>query len=72
MKESTKKTIKELSVAVMSIGFFVFVAYAVPDGSTFKNYFAYFCALVLVSAAIWLTPIGNPLKKLIRKISGKK
>lgn len=70
MEEATKNSIKTVAIMVASFAAFALFATYVPDDSEAKTIAAWVMSAVLILAAIWLTPIGNPIKKLYRKWRG--
>jgi hypothetical protein len=65
MKKSSNLLPGFLAVFVL---IFIAVALLVPDDSIFKQMFGYLTGTILVAMFIWLTPLGNPLKRFLKKI----
>ena len=72
MTEANKNTFKDLAKIFGGFGIFTAIAIYVPDYSNFKHIFAILCAVFLGLAILYYTPLGNPIKRLYRKITGKK
>ncbi len=72
MSEANKKTLKQLAFIVGAIGLYWVFAEFVPDESIAKGIMAAFMVALLVAGAIIFSPLGNPIKKLYRKIRGIK
>lgn len=72
MQESTKKDIRFIVILLASFGAYIAFTELVPDDSIIKGIFGVLMVVALVLAAIILTPIGNPLKRLYRKWRGIK
>jgi hypothetical protein len=72
MTEANKNVFKDLGKAAIGLGIFIAIAYLVPDDSIFKQIFMYICIALLFASFLIFTPLGNPIKKLIRKYQDKK
>lgn len=70
MEEATKNSIKTVALIILGFAGFALFAQYVSDDSTAKQIAAVVLSIVLIVAALWLTPLGNPLKKLYRKWKG--
>jgi len=47
---------------------FLLIAMLLPDDSLFKQIFAYVSTAAILIAFVWMTPFGNPIKWLLRKM----
>lgn len=67
MTEANKNTIKDLAKIFGGMGLLVFLMYVIPYGSIAQKILAGLMCAALLGGIVWFTPLGNPIKKLIRK-----
>ena len=72
MTEANKNTVKDLLKIFGGIGILVTLMLTIPQGSIAQKILAGFMCAALVGGILWFTPLGNPIKKLIRKYQEKK
>lgn len=72
MKEATKNDIKEVAKIVLGMGAWVLLVHIIPDGSLGQTILGISVAVALFAAIIWFSPLGNPLKRWLRKRKEKK
>lgn len=72
MTEATKKTLKDLAKIFGGIGVLVTLMLVIPDGSIAQMILGYVMGAALILGIIWFTGLGNPIKRLIRKIQKEK
>lgn len=72
MTEANKNTVKNLFLIFGGMGILVLLIYAIPNGSIGQKILGGFMMVALIGSIIMFSPLGNPFKKLYRKITGKK
>ena len=72
MTEANKKTFKQLGIVAAVFAAYIVFVHVVPDGSIAKKILAGLMVAALVFGIIFFTGLGNPIKKLYRKIRGIK
>lgn len=72
MTEATKNTLKDLAKIIGGFGALVAAIYLIPNESFGQKLLAGLMCFALVGGIVWFTPLGNPIKRLYRKITGKK
>lgn len=72
MTPATKNTIKDLAKIFGGMGTLFALMIYIPQGSIAQKILAGLMVAALVGSIIWFTALGNPLKRLIRKIQAKK
>lgn len=72
MTEANKKSFKVVGAIFGGIILWTLFATYVPDGSIAKKIVSGLVILVLIYCTIMYTGLGNPIKKLYRKLSGIK
>ena len=72
MTPATKNTLKDLAKIFGGMGTLVALMIFIPQGSIAQNILAVLMVTALIVSVVWFTALGNPLKRLIRKIREKK
>jgi len=72
MEKVTKNDIKEVIKIVVGFGIWVALVHIIPDGSLAQTILGITVAVALFAAIIWFSPLGNPLKRWLRKRKEKK
>lgn len=72
MTEETKKSIIDVAKIIGGVGSVIALILLIPDGSLGQKILAWVMGIALVVGIIWFNGLGNPIKKLYRKITGKK
>ena len=72
MTEGTKNTILDLVKIFGGMGSLIALMILIPEGSIAQHILAALMVAALIISALWFTALGNPLKRLIRKIRAKK
>lgn len=72
MTQATKNTLKDLAKIFGGMGTLISLIIFLPQGSISQHILAVVMVAGLVLGALWFTALGNPLKRLIRKIKAKK
>jgi hypothetical protein len=72
MTEANKNTIKDLAKIFGGMGALVTLMLVIPQGSFGQKVLGFLMLSALLGSIIWFTPLGNPIKKLIRKSQDKK
>lgn len=72
MSEANKNTVKTLSIVLGAFGAYWAFAEFVPEGTIAKTVMAYLMGAALIFGIVFFTGLGNPIKKLYRKIRGIK
>jgi len=72
MTPATKNTLKDLAKIFGGMGTLFALMIFIPQGSISQHILATLMVAALIGGIIWFTPLGNPLKRLIRKIQAKK
>jgi hypothetical protein len=72
MTEATKNTLKDLAKIFGGMGLLVTLMLVIPNGSIGQMVLGYAMGAALLLGILWFTPLGNPIKRLIRKIKGEK
>lgn len=72
MEEARKKDIRFIVILLAAFGAYIAFAELAPEDSIIKSIFAGLMVAALVLMVIIYTPIGNPIKRLYRKLKGNK
>jgi hypothetical protein len=72
MSEATKNTLKDLAKVGAGLAVFVIIAFSIPDDSIVKNIFGGLIIAAFIGAILIFSPLGNPIKRLIRNFQKKK
>jgi len=72
MTEANKKSIRDVSFILGGFALFLFIVNYVPEGSIGQKIIAILMVAALIIGVLWFTALGNPIKRLIRKIKGDK
>jgi hypothetical protein len=72
MTEANKNTLKDLAKILGGMGALIAMIYLFPQGSVAQKILAFVMVGALVLGIVWFTPLGNPIKRIIRSIKEKK
>lgn len=72
MTEANKNSFKDVAKILGGFGVLVLLIHVIPNGSISQHILAALMCTALVGGIIWFTPLGNPIKRLIRRIKEKK
>lgn len=72
MTEATKNSLIDLAKIFGGMGTLITLMIVIPQGSIAQNVLATLMCAALLAGILWFTPLGNPIKRLIRKIKAKK
>lgn len=72
MKEATKNTLLDLAKIFGGMGTLIALMILIPEGSIAQHILAAVMVGILILGALWLSPLGNPIKRVIRHFQSKK
>lgn len=72
MSEATKNTIKDLAKIFGGMGSLIAMMILIPEGSIAQHWLAGIMVAALILGVFWLTPLDNPIKRVIRQFQAKK